>query len=172
MSNTTRNKIIIIVFIIILGIVIFSLYKQHFLSQKHQLLLDTPYSYYNKCSAYLGQPQMLKDNTTIIPPQVLCRINNNENIELIKIDEINKLKTGDLIMLVVDAKRLIDEENFLKLYNDKITQELLVVPKGFFTLCLYYPSYLDDANFRLFPTEFNYDKLRNDIIVAACSPRP
>ena len=172
MSNTTRNKIIIIVFIIILGIVIFSLYKQHFLSQKHQLLLDTPYSYYNKCSAYLGQPQMLKDNTTIIPPQVLCRINNNENIELIKIDEINKLKTGDLIMLVVDAKRLIDEENFLKLYNDKITQELLVVPKGFFTLCLYYPSYLYDANFRLFPTEFNYDKLRNDIIVAACSPRP
>ena len=172
MSQKTNKIIVVISVVILIALIVIILLigkKNSNISQKG-LLLSTPYEYYKKCSSYLGQPQTLKNGITVIPPQVYCKVENNE-VKLIHIDEVNDLKTGDFVILVVDTKRLINEDNFKRLYSDKITSEKLPIPTGNFTLCLYYLSYLDDANFTLFPMEFNYDKLRGGSLVAACSPR-
>lgn len=165
------NKIIVVISIIILiaFIVTMLLIDKKNLSISQKRLLSTPYEYYKSCASYLGQPQILKNGTTVIPPQVYCKVENNE-VKLINVDKVDNLKTGDFVVLVIDTQKLISEDHFNKLYLNKMTTEKLSLPTGNFTLCLYYPSYLDEANFALFPVELNYDKFKNGSLVGACSP--
>ncbi len=164
------NKIIVVAVIAIMLLaiilIIHNTIKQKNTSQSG-ILLSTPYEYYKECSSYLGQPQTLQDGKTVIPSQVYCLVKNNK-VVLVKNDEVDNLKSGDFVILVVDTNRLLTEESLQKLYSDKITSEKLPLPTGNFTLCVYYPSYLD--GFNLFPVEFNYDKLKSGPLVAACSP--
>lgn len=171
MSQKT-NKIIVVISIVILIAfiaIMLLIVKKNLINSQKEVLSLTPYDYYKKCAVYLGQPQTLKNGITVIPPQVYCKVENNE-VKLIKVDEVDSLKNGDFVILVINTAELISKEHFDKLYLDKITSEKLPVPTSNFTLCLYYPSFLDDANFALFPIEFNYDKLKSASLVAACSP--
>jgi len=171
MSQKTNKIIVVISAAILIAFIVTMLLigkKNSNISQKG-LLTSIPYEYYKKCSAYLGQPQTLKNGITVIPPQVYCKVENNE-VKLINVDEVDNLKSGDFVILAINTQELISEEHFNKLYSDKITSEKLPLPTSNFTLCLYYPSYLDDSNFTLFPMAFNYDKLRGGPLVAACSP--
>jgi len=171
MSQKTNKIIVVISAAILIAFIVTMLLigkKNSNISQKG-LLSSTPYEYYKKCSSYLGQPQTLKNGMTVIPPQVYCKVENNE-VKLINVDEVDNLKSGDFVILAINTQELISEEHFNKLYSDKITSEKLPLPTGNFTLCLYYPSYLDEANFTLFPMEFNYDKFKSGPLVAACSP--
>lgn len=153
-----RNKIIVLISVLVLIIFVIWLmrfYKPQISNKITRSLED----YYKDCRVYLREPQTLKDETAIMPPQIFCKV-IDDKVTLLKADEI-EIYSGDFVITIVDTPRIFTPEYF-KLKN----LDLSLLPQDKIKFCVSYGPYDSQSLLTLLPNIFQSPKILNKTVMA------
>jgi len=140
-----RNKIILLIgIIIIITFIVFAYLqktKQVFKTDYPEIFSRNDLSVqYNLCKSYLEKSKIGNKGNISTSPQVFCKVNNTK-VELIPNDEVSqKLKAGDLIIMIVNVPKLLNQKYFDAMATH-FSQPAFKVPKKNFHLCVTYKPY-------------------------------